>query len=404
MANLKGHFIFPLLLLSFFTLILVLFPLSPASAARGRFPLHNPFPPPPRIAYFIAGSASDGPRVFRLLQAAYHPRNYYLLHLDLRATNEQRNELAKMVGSSEVFDAAGNVDMIGKSNPVREEGCTPLALLLQAAAILLRSRDDWDWFVNLGASDYPLIPQDDFLHVMSYVPRDINFIEHSSNPSWKEYQRIMDIVVDPGLYLETKGRTFTGNKKRSLPDAYRFFTGSPHVILSRKLVEYSIVGWDNLPRTLLLFFSNTKFSQRDYFQTLVCNTKDFSTKVVNSNLRFTEWDSFSRKEPRNFSVPFLEKMLGSGAVFAGKFRANDPVLDRIDSIMLKRGQGKVSPGAWCLGGGWGHDPCRLWGDISILRPGPASKMLEKLLLKLMDHRTSRLNRCVCQLHPATDQY
>lgn len=296
-----------------------------------------------------------------------------------------------MVASVPVFVDADNVNVIERANSVREEGPSSLALVLHGAAILLRSRRDWDWFVNLDASDYPLISQDDFLHVLSFAPRDFNFIEHTSNTSWKEYQRIMEVIVDPGLYLASKGRMFTGSKKRTLPNAYRFFTGSPHVILSRKLVEFAILGWDNLPRKLLLFFSNTKYSQGDYFQTLACNSKDFSKTVVNSNLRFTVYDD----DPRDLSVTDLEKMLSSGAAFAGNFRANDPVLDKIDSLVLHRTAGMILPGGWCLGGrGRGRDPCQLWGDMSILRPGPASKKFEKLLLSLMSNITFHSNQCV----------
>ncbi|XP_028101813.1 beta-glucuronosyltransferase GlcAT14A-like [Camellia sinensis] len=137
---------------------------------------------------------------------------------------------------------------------------------------------------------------------------------------------------------------FTGNKKRTLPNAYRFFTGSPPLILSRKLVEFAILRWDNLLRKLLLFFSNIKYSQGDYFQTHACNSKDFSKTVVNSNLRFTVYDD----NPRDLSVTDLKKMLSSGAAFAGNFRANDPVLDKIDS--LHRTAGMILPGGWCLGG------------------------------------------------------
>ncbi|KAA8518889.1 hypothetical protein F0562_016337 [Nyssa sinensis] len=41
----------------------------------------------PRFAYLISGTKGDGPRLKRLLQAVYHPRNYYLLHLDLEASD-----------------------------------------------------------------------------------------------------------------------------------------------------------------------------------------------------------------------------------------------------------------------------------------------------------------------------
>lgn len=68
--------------------------------------------------------------------------------------------LAQMVTSVDTFIEADNVNVIEKANSVHEEGSTPLALLLHGAAILLRCDKDWDWFVNLDASDYPLIPQD----------------------------------------------------------------------------------------------------------------------------------------------------------------------------------------------------------------------------------------------------
>ncbi|CAK9176512.1 unnamed protein product [Ilex paraguariensis] len=242
----------------------------------------------------------------------------------------------------------------------------------------------------------------DFLHILSFVPREVNFIEHTSNISWKEYQMTMEIVIDPRLYLASKGKMFTGNKKRPQPNAFRFFTGSSHVILSRKLVEFSILGWDNFPRTLLLYFSNTRFSHRGYFQTLACNSKGFSNTVINSNLRCIEWDDPGVREPLYLKSSYLKSMQASGAAFAGKFAANDPALDVIDSLVLHRGRGMITPGGWCLGTpGWGRDSCQLWGDINILKPGPAAKIFEKLLLRLMANMTIEPNICYGQQSEAT---
>jgi len=35
-----------------------------------------------------------------------------------------------------------------------------IACTLQAIAILLKESSEWDWFINLSASDYPLVTQD----------------------------------------------------------------------------------------------------------------------------------------------------------------------------------------------------------------------------------------------------
>ncbi|OVA03549.1 Glycosyl transferase [Macleaya cordata] len=375
--------LFFLSLIAISLLSLLLF-LSHRSCSFSHFrDLKNPYPTPPKIAYFITGSDGDGPRILRLLQAVYHPRNQYLLHLDFHASQQQREDLAVSIQSTETFTVSENVNVVGNADSVNYRGPTSISLVLRGAAILLRYSKDWDWFVNLGAWDYPLITQDDFLHVLSFMPKDFNFIEHTSSIGWNEYQRMIQIVVDPSLYLASKGAMFMGDGKRTLPKAYKFFTGSPSMLLSRKLIEFSILGWENLPRTLLMYFANTRSSNRGYFQTLACNSKEFSDIIVNNNLWFIAWDNPPTTEPRNLRSSDLKKMLGSGAAFAGSFLPNDRVLDMIDQQVLHRKQGRVAPGGWCVGShDRGRDPCKFRGDIDILRPGPAAKRFVKLLLRL----------------------
>jgi len=94
------------------------------------------------------------------LQALYHPHNYYLLHLDLAAPAEERAKLARYVKEEPVFNEAKNVFMVEKPNLVTYRGPSMIAATLHGAAILLRKAKDWDWFINLSASDYPLVTQD----------------------------------------------------------------------------------------------------------------------------------------------------------------------------------------------------------------------------------------------------
>ncbi|KAI3962655.1 hypothetical protein MKX01_004286, partial [Papaver californicum] len=140
---------------------------------------------PPRLAYLISGTKGDGPRMRRLLQAVYHPWNYYLLHLDIEATDNERIELAKYVKFDLVMRRFDNVKVVGKANVVTYKGPTMIAATLHGVAILLKQGMEWDWFINLSPSDYPLMSQDDILHVFSYLPRDLNFLEHTSNIGWK---------------------------------------------------------------------------------------------------------------------------------------------------------------------------------------------------------------------------
>lgn len=158
----------PLIFLSISVLILIFISiLSHLKPNNSSFPTSvsvdsdsSDFPELPRFAYFISGTSGDGGRLRRLLQASYHPRNYYLLHLDLEASDSERLDLAKYVKSAAVIRSFKNVMVMGKGDLVTPKGPTAMASTLHAIALLLKQPERWDWFVNLGASDYPLMPQD----------------------------------------------------------------------------------------------------------------------------------------------------------------------------------------------------------------------------------------------------
>lgn len=114
----------------------------------------------PRIAYLLTGTKGDSQRMRRTLQAIYHPRNQYILHLDLEAPPREKIDLAMYVKGDSVFSVVENVRVIAKGNLVTYRGPTMIACTLHAIAILLKESLKWDWFINLSASDYPLMTQD----------------------------------------------------------------------------------------------------------------------------------------------------------------------------------------------------------------------------------------------------
>lgn len=120
----------------------------------------SPLPPPPRFAYLISGSVGDGKSLKRTLLALYHPHNSYVVHLDLESPPDERDDLQNFVKDHPIFQKFGNVRVIKKANLVTYRGPTMVANTLHAAAILLREGGAWDWFINLSASDYPLVTQD----------------------------------------------------------------------------------------------------------------------------------------------------------------------------------------------------------------------------------------------------
>ncbi|KAL7000493.1 Beta-glucuronosyltransferase GlcAT14B [Sarracenia purpurea var. burkii] len=117
-------------------------------------------PEAPRLAYLISGTKGDSQRIMRTLQAVYHPRNQYILHMDLEAPPRERLDLSMSVKNDPTFREVENVRVMAQSNLVTYKGPTMIANTLQAIAILLKESLNWDWFINPSASDYPLMTQD----------------------------------------------------------------------------------------------------------------------------------------------------------------------------------------------------------------------------------------------------
>ncbi|MBA0563152.1 hypothetical protein Golob_008151 [Gossypium lobatum] len=346
----------------------------------------------PRLAYLISGTKGDSRRMMRTLQAVYHPRNQYVLHLDLEAPPRERLELTNMVKIDPTFREVENVRVMAQSNLVTYKGPTMIACTLQAIAILLKESLDWDWFLNLSASDYPLVTQDDLLHVFSNLSRNLNFIEHTQIAGWKLNSRAKPIIVDPGLYLSKKSDIAWTTQRRSLPTSFKLYTGSAWVALTRTFVEYCIWGWDNLPRTILMYYTNFVSSPEGYFHTVICNTDEFRSTAISHDLHYIAWDTPPKQHPVSLSMKDFDKMVKSNAPFARKFHKNDPVLDKIDKELLGR-TGRFAAGAWCIGGSeGGADPCSVRGNDSVFAPGPGAKRLQELLKTLMSE-DSRKKQC-----------
>ncbi|KAL0354209.1 UNVERIFIED_CONTAM: Beta-glucuronosyltransferase GlcAT14A [Sesamum angustifolium] len=338
---------------------------------------------PPRLAYLISGTKGDSQRMMRTLQAVYHPRNQYILHMDLEAPPKERLNLTISVKNDLTFNEVENVRVMAQSNLVTYKGPTMIACTLQAIALLLKESLKWDWFINLSASDYPLVTQDDLLYVLSNVSRNLNFIEHTQIYGWKLNQRAKPIIIDPGLYLSKKSDIAWTTQRRSLPTSFKLFTGSAWVILTRSFVEYCIWGWDNLPRTILMYYANFISSPEGYFHTVICNTEEFQHTAISHDLHYIAWDTPPKQHPRSLTLKDFSKMINSSAPFARKFHKDDPVLDKIDKELLGR-TSRFARGAWCIGSSdGGADPCSVRGNDSVFTPGPGAERLQELMNKLL---------------------
>jgi len=248
--------------------------------------------------------------------------------------------------------------------------------------------------LDFCAHDFSLLSlAADLIHVFSSVPRHLNFIDHTSDIGWKESQRVQPIIVDAGIYLAGRNQFFQATEKRDTPDGFKFFTGSPWVILNRRFIEYCVFGWDNLPRTLLMYFTNVMLPLEGYFHSVACNS-DFRNFTVNNDLRYMVWDDPPQMEPHFLNVTHYDELVGSGVPFARKFEENEPLLDKIDDKILRRWYHRPVPGAWCTGRKrWFSDPCSQWSNVNIVRPGPQAEKFRKYINHIFEESKSSNNSC-----------
>lgn len=155
-----------------------------------------------------------------------------------------------------------------------------------------------------------------------------------------------------------------------------FLIGSTSVALTRPFLEFCIWGWDNLPRTLLMYYTNFLLSSEGYFQTVVCNNKDFQNTTVNHDLHYTHWDTVLQQRALNLTVEDFHDMVQSGAPFAREIREDDLVLDKIDAELLGQTDGGLG-----------------LKTREVVKPTVAWKRLEKLMVKLLDHENFRAKQC-----------
>uniref|UniRef100_A0A0E0CVD4 BGGP Beta-1-3-galactosyl-O-glycosyl-glycoprotein n=1 Tax=Oryza meridionalis TaxID=40149 RepID=A0A0E0CVD4_9ORYZ len=357
---------------------------SASSSARRASSTGGAPPSPPSFAYLISGTGGEVARVVRLLRAVYHPRNRYLLHLDAAAGAEERAGLAAAVRGVRAWRERANVDVVGVGYAVDRAGPSALAATLHGAAVLLRVAADWDWFVSLSSSDYPLVTQDDLLYAFSSVPRDLNFIDHTSDLGWKEHERFEKLIIDPSLYMDRNSEILPATEPRQMPDAFKIFTGSPWVILSRNFTEHCVHGWDNLPRKLLMYFANTAYSMESYFQTVICNSSKFRNTTVNGDLRYFVWDDPPGLEPLVLDESHFDDMVNSSAAFARRFMDDSPVLKKIDKEILNRSSAVCA--SLSRRRGMDVDSCSKWGDVNVLRPARAGEQLRRFISEISQTR------------------
>lgn len=162
-------------------------------------------------------------------------------------------------------------------------------------------------------------------------------------------------------------------------------------------MEYTLWGWDNLPRVVLMYYANFLSSPEGYFHTVICNTPEFRNTTVSHDLHFISWDNPPKQHPHFLTVEHFEKMLESDAPFARKFGGPGPVLDKIDSVLLGRDADGFVPGGWLVRKESSDNKTKSGygvADSISLKPGPGAHRLKRLISGLLSDQDFHRKQCV----------
>eukprot|EP00903_Cladosiphon_okamuranus_P019304 g17744.t1 len=278
-----------------------------------------------RVGYLIMLSGVEElQKTKRLLKAIYDPNNFYLVHLDRKDTRAVRTDLEKFI------EDWNNVRMLVPALDVSWGGYTITLTAIFGICSMVQWSDEWDFFINLSASDFPLLPQSELTAVLGqYADVGMNFV---SGAPLNERNRVEVLIDDQGLYRETQtskaGRPLKVAKAR-LPPSKSMFTvykGEFWVILHRSFCRYIEASPDNVARSLQAYFSRFRISDESYFQTVLCHPLAPSFRVHPDNLRFVSWPPVSEGHYVLHPDPITGGVDGnvnvameSGALFARKF-------------------------------------------------------------------------------------
>ncbi|CAM9435366.1 unnamed protein product [Choristocarpus tenellus] len=281
-----------------------------------------------RLAFLVmAHGSNDIVLLKRSIPWLYSKENFILIHLDRKTPTHVREDLKTFLSG------LVNVRMLEPSLDVSWGGFSITLTAIFGLSTLVQWSTEWDYFINLSASDFPLLSSAEMGAVLGpFVERRVNFMTGSVMMESNRAERYSD---DQGLYrvnhTHKAGNMFSEPGKpskkvvRPLPTLFTLFKGEFWVALTREFCVYVHESPDNVARSLQAYFAKFRISDESFFQTTLCHPNAHkSFPAYNNNLRHISWPYFNKEtewvlHPDPVDFHMVPKLMKSGAIFARKF-------------------------------------------------------------------------------------
>lgn len=276
------------------------------------------------IAYLIL--AHRYPDQFkRMFKSIYHPNNHYLIHIDKRSEPYIHNEIQDFIRQY------SNVRILESKNALWG-GYSLVDAELRGIKELLSMNEDWEFFINLSAQDFPLQSQKDIQnYLQQYKGTDFIKVADQEKIRPDTLHRIENYVSEIGDEIISEPAI-----KRDFLKDITPYIGNQWMILSRKFCDF--VTFAPEVDKFKTFYANTLIADEGFFQTVIMNTS-YKSNIINDDKRAIDWIPMGdiKLRPRDFTAQDFAYLTNSGNLFARKFdeTIDLEILDLLDKHITK---------------------------------------------------------------------
>lgn len=254
----------------------------------------------------------------KLFTAIYESTNFYLIHIDKKASQEIGENVRDFLKSY------SNVHILDSENVVWG-GYSMVQAELDGMKYLLSMNAQWDYFINLSGQDYPLKSQKIIREFLS-KNNGKSYIKIADQE--KSRPETMNRIENYFEELEDKMSEKT-HKRNFMKDVIPYI-GGQWMILTRDCCEFMINSVE--VKKFEDYYLNTLIADESFFQTVLMNTS-FTGTLVDDDKRAIIWipDGDIKLRPKTFTKTDLDFLQQGNHLFARKF---DDHVDNniIDSI------------------------------------------------------------------------
>ncbi|REC76504.1 glycosyl transferase [Chryseobacterium elymi] len=245
----------------------------------------------------------------RLFKALYDPSNFYLIHIDKKASQEIGEEV------SVFLQKYPNVHIL-KSKNVVWGGYSMVQAELDGMKYLLDMEMKWDYFINLSGQDYPLKSQEIIKEFLS-KNNGKSYIKIADQK--KSRPETMNRIEN--YFEESEDKISEETHKRGFMKGVVPYIGGQWMILTRSCCEF-ICNSTEVKR-FEDYYLNTLIADESFFQTVLMNTS-FDGILVDDDKRAIIWipDGNVKLRPKTFTETDLVFLQTGNHLFARKFDDN----------------------------------------------------------------------------------